>query len=289
LTTSAPAVADADAARRAVAAVRHWYHTIEVAPGVLTPGWFDLRPVVDRMPWPDVRGLRCLDVATADGFLAFELERRGAAEVVATDIASHADWDWEAPAYSNGLAYLHELSGPEVGAGFEVAKRLRGSSVRRERMRVYEISPERLGQFDVVVCGSLMLHLRDPLRALQAILSVCRARLLLSNQLDLVRTLALPRSPLFRLDGTRGETQWWLPNREGNRQLLRAGGLEILQESRLYCIPYGAAHRPIGRDLRSRLGSLARRVLTGNDGVLHHAVLARPLVAAGAPQSTIAP
>ena len=38
------------------------------------------------MPWPDVRGKRCLDVGTYDGFLAFELERRGAASVVATDI-----------------------------------------------------------------------------------------------------------------------------------------------------------------------------------------------------------
>ena len=64
-----------------------WYHTIELAPGVETPGWFDLRPIVDQLPWPDVRGKRCLDVGTYDGFLAFEMERRGASVVVATDIA----------------------------------------------------------------------------------------------------------------------------------------------------------------------------------------------------------
>ncbi|MHB1891222.1 MAG: hypothetical protein ACYCUF_10125, partial [Acidimicrobiales bacterium] len=63
--------------RRAVAEVPLWYHTIELAPGVVTPGWFDLRTVAARAPWPDVRGLRCLDVASSDGFLAFELERRG--------------------------------------------------------------------------------------------------------------------------------------------------------------------------------------------------------------------
>lgn len=70
----------------------------------MTPGWFDLRPIVDRMPWPDVRGKRCLDVGTWDGFLAFELERRGAAEVVATDIESHEDWDWPPALKQRGAA-----------------------------------------------------------------------------------------------------------------------------------------------------------------------------------------
>ena len=59
-------------------AVPLWYHTLELPGGIVTPGWFDLRGVVDRLPWPDVRGKRCLDVGTYDGFYAFELERRGA-------------------------------------------------------------------------------------------------------------------------------------------------------------------------------------------------------------------
>ena len=75
-----PLVTDIDrpAARRLVQEHEFWYHTIDVAPGVATPGWFDLRPVVDRYPWPDVTGKRCLDIGTYDGFLAFQLEARGA-------------------------------------------------------------------------------------------------------------------------------------------------------------------------------------------------------------------
>lgn len=80
--------------RAAIAEHRFWYHTLEVAPGVTTPGVFDLRPIVERLPWPDVRGKRCLDIGTFDGFFAFELERRGASEVVATDIAEPEQWDW---------------------------------------------------------------------------------------------------------------------------------------------------------------------------------------------------
>jgi tRNA (mo5U34)-methyltransferase len=46
-----------------------WWHTIEVAPGVVTPGWWDLRPTAERLPWPGpLDGLRCLDVGTLDGF-----------------------------------------------------------------------------------------------------------------------------------------------------------------------------------------------------------------------------
>ena len=83
-----------------------WYHTLELAPGVLTPGWFDLRPIVDRLPWPDVRGRRCLDVGTYDGFLAFELERRGAREVVCTDLPDEQDWDWPPDMRAQGPARL---------------------------------------------------------------------------------------------------------------------------------------------------------------------------------------
>ena len=106
--------------RERVAANPLWYHTIELEPGLVTSGWFDLRPVVDRLPWPDVRGKRCLDVGTYDGFLAFELERRGAGEVVATDIGGHEGWDWPHELRSRGPAYLAALAGPK-GNGFEIA------------------------------------------------------------------------------------------------------------------------------------------------------------------------
>src|SRR3989442_7651422 len=97
--------------RRRIAEHPLWYHSIEVEPGLVTPGWFDLRPVVDRLPWPDVRGRRCLDVGTYDGFLAFELERRGASEVVATDIGGHEQWDWPEELRVRGPAYLEQLAG----------------------------------------------------------------------------------------------------------------------------------------------------------------------------------
>lgn len=277
--TTAPG--EAHTRRDAAAAIAEnplWYHTIEVAPGVVTPGWFDLRPTVAKLPWPDVEGKRCLDVGTADGFLAFELERRGAAEVLATDLADHELWDWPLRTRALGVEYLREIAGPDKNLGLEIARRLRGSSVDTRQVSAYDISPETVGEFDVVVCGSLLLHLRDPLRALEAIRSVCRGPLLCINQVDLSTSVAHPRKPLARIDGL-GRSQWWIPNVAGHRQLLLAGGFDIDAETGLYSIPFGPAHRPLaGSRLRAAAGSLARRVFTGNDGVVSHAALARPAV-----------
>jgi tRNA (mo5U34)-methyltransferase len=262
-------------AAAAVARVPRWYHCIEVSPGLVTPGLFDLRPIAERLPWPDVRGRRCLDVGAADGFLAFELERRGAAEVVALDLPAPEDWDWESHTDRTGPEYVRAVAGPEVDDGLRTAVALRDSRVQVAAGSVYDLDPSWLGSFDVVVCGSLLLHLRDPLRALAAIRSVCRDRLLCTNQLDLGRTVTHPRSPLLRLDGTSGITQWWIPNAAGHRQMLRAAGFTIEAVSRPYSIPFGPTHPPRGRSPRALRHALAQLAVTGGRGVPHLAVLAR--------------
>ena len=263
-------------AREAVAGVPLWYHTVEVAPGVATPGWFDLRPVVDVMPWPDVRGKRCLDVGTYDGFLAFELERRGAAEVVATDISAHEDWDWPPVLRARGPDVLAELAGPDKSEGFRVAKELLGSSVERLELSVYDLDPQALGEFDVVVCGSLMLHLRDPMRALAAIRSVCRGSFLSAEEIDLRLSLLHPQRPVLRLDGLSNYCQWYVPNRAGHVRMLQAAGFTVERSSGSYAIPFGSAHPERTRSAKARAVRLSRRLLAGGEGVPHHAALVRP-------------
>src|SRR5215207_2037934 len=76
---------------------REWYHSIELAPGAVTPGWFDTRSIVRKLPFPaSLEGRRCLDVATFDGFWAFEMERRGAAQTIGIDVLDPLRWDWPA-------------------------------------------------------------------------------------------------------------------------------------------------------------------------------------------------
>lgn len=266
-----------EALRAAVAANRHWYHTLELAPGVVTPGHFDLRPVVDRLPWPDVEGRRCLDVGTYDGFLAFELERRGAREVVAVDISDHESWDWPADVLARGPGHMRDLGRflGRKGEGFEVARRALRSAVRKAQVNAYDLSPGALGRFDVVVCGSLLLHLREPVRALEAMRTVCAGVLLSAEEISLALTVRHPRLPVARLNGVGELCQWWTPNAAGHRRMLQSAGFEVLRHTRPYAIPFGAGHPP-RRGPRAAAAGLARRVLAGRDGVPHAAALARP-------------
>ncbi|MBW3663699.1 MAG: class I SAM-dependent methyltransferase [Actinobacteria bacterium] len=267
---------DVSSARRAVAEVPLWYHTMELAPSVVTPGWFDLRPRVDVLPWPELAGARCLDLATWDGFFAFTMERAGAAAVVATDIEDHADWDWMIRARESGVAAMAGMAG-QKGRGFEVARELLRSQVERRFINVYDLSPDRVGSFDVVVLGSLLLHLRDPLRALEAVRSVCDGWLLSIEPVDLATSVLHPRRPLLFIEGRNG--RWTLPNTAGHRQLLHIAGFD-LEEQTLLDEPLGAGHPAVAersrQNLRRRATDAVRRLRFGGTGMPTSAVRCRP-------------
>jgi tRNA (mo5U34)-methyltransferase len=278
-TASAGNLADPDVARAAIAANTLWYHTMELAPGTVTPGWFDLRPIVDGLPWPEVSGKRCLDVGPYDGFLSFELEQRGAAEVVAADIGTPSEWDWPLRLRKRGPATVAGMAGERTGAGFEIARKLLGSEVERVEISVYDLSPDRLGSFDVVVCGSLLLHLRDPVTALEAIRSVCGGSLMSAEQVDPWLTLTRRGQPSALMRG--GERcQWWIPNPAAHRRMLESAGFEVERTTKPYAIPFGPGHGYVGGrpGLRDRGQQLVTRLLGARAGLLHHAVLASPAV-----------
>lgn len=148
-----------------------WYHSIDLPHGVSTPGYVDHRTQIGRYGLPaTMRGLRALDVATYDGFWAFEMERRGA-EVVAIDLESLAQCDYPRRFREHAL---REAATRKLGEAFGIAHRLLGSRVDRREMSVYELSPERVGTFDVVFLSDLLLHLRDAALAIEAVCSVVR-------------------------------------------------------------------------------------------------------------------
>jgi tRNA (mo5U34)-methyltransferase len=260
--------------------VQLWYHTLELPGRAPTPGWFDLRDQVGRLPWPEVHGRRCLDIATYDGFYAFELERRGAASVTATDIPDHADWDWPASLRALGAEQLAAIAG-EKGRGFEFAREALGSRVERVMINVYDLSPAAVGVFDVVVCGSLLVHLRDPVRALEAVRSVLAPGgvFLSIEAVSLPLSLLLPRRPAAELCDDDNRLQWWKVNAAGHRRLLEAAGFSIESSVGPFPEAFGAGH-PSARapelGLRTRVTGAARRAVLRGDGVPHCALRARP-------------
>jgi tRNA (mo5U34)-methyltransferase len=249
---------------------RSWYHTIEFDDGTATPGYFDTRGIPALVDWPlGLTGGRCLDVGTFDGFWAFEMERRGAKEVVALDVDDPEVLDWSYDEAERGPELVREW-GAERGPGFrETAARL-GSSVQRVNRSVYDLDPEVDGTFDVVFCGALLLHLREPVRALEAMRSVCHGELVLVETVDPVMDIVARRVPAARFHPD--WDQWWRVNSAGLVEMTRTAGFEVVWVSDRILVPYGTGNpdRP-----PARIHSLAA-LRPRQRGVLHRAVRGRP-------------
>ena len=267
--------APADETLREQVAALDWYHTLELAPGVVTPGWFDTRAAVDLLPLPEsLAGKRCLDVGTFDGFWAFELERRGADEVVAVDILDPAQWDWPVNSAPESIAAVGRRKGQ--GDGFQIARDALGSKVDRREMSVYDLDPDDIGMFDFVYLGSLLIHLRDPVRALERVRSVCRGTMLLVDVIDLPLTMLFRSRPTAMLDGE-GRPWWWKPNQAALVRLVEAAGFRVVGTPRRFYMPPGPDQTRVKippRSLLNRGGrDAALRVWKGDP---HAAVVARP-------------
>lgn len=241
-----PSVPTDPAARRLWERVSEigWYHTINLGGGVVTPGFIDNRATVDRFGLPrDMTGMRCLDIGTYDGFWAFEMERRGAREVIGIDVDSPLEHDmprlqraeavrvagmqserqrqrWSETQSSRGLQY--------PGAGFALAKEALGSRARRENINVYDVSPERLGTFDVVLISQLLLRLRDPQTVIENMFSVARGIAIIAEPFD--AELEEASRPLSEFVGTTVLGVWWRHSIQSMRKMMEVAGFAPVEE-----------------------------------------------------------
>jgi tRNA (mo5U34)-methyltransferase len=208
-----------------------WYHTLELAPGVETVGMFDHRPAIHHYLLPEsCAGMRCLDVGTMDGFWAFEMERRGAAEVVAADVDVSDDLDW--PVLYRPKVPTTRLDDTKA-ARFGLAKAALGSNVQRVIRSVYDVDVD-LGEFDLIFCGDLLIHLKDPITALERIHRVCRGSAIICNPITRFRFGR--KRPLAEFDGI-DQFQWWALSVEAIERMMRAAGFASVDVGRAFELP----------------------------------------------------
>jgi tRNA (mo5U34)-methyltransferase len=253
-----------------------WYHTIEFGHGVVTKGYVDTRRIVDRVPLPkSLEGKRCLDVGTQNGFWAFEMERRGAKSVLGVDLSDPTELDWpprqELEDPSGGYLALDDRDLHR--RSFEFAKDALGSSVDWKGISVYDLSQEDLGSFDFVFMGSLLLHLRDPIRALTKVREVCVGEAVFLDTISLISTVAFGRHPRAHLNATR--VWWWTPNRAALIRMIESSGWDVLESSPILYIPKG--ERFIKLKARDVLAAGVDGVVSVLKGSPHVALRVRPL------------
>jgi tRNA (mo5U34)-methyltransferase len=212
-----------------------WYHTLELSDGYTTDGLFDLRPHVSRFGIPeDLTGKRCLDVGTWDGFWAFELERRGAAEVVALDLQDESRYDYPPRRRPEVFPEVHN-------PGFRLAKEVFQSEVELVDCNIYDARPDDLGTFDLVFCGAMLIHLRDQLLALERIANLCDGMFISGEPYH--RLLGLLPVPLSRYRADRDKAVvFWEPNARAWRQMMWSAGFERVEQHKRFRIRSNAAY-----------------------------------------------
>ena len=191
-----------------VAAIR-WYHTIDLGGGITTQGVDDSPQRLARTELPaSLEGLSVLDIGAWDGFFSFECERRGASRVVAADYYSWHGAGWG------------------TKAGFTLAREVLGSRVEDIDIDVMDLTPERVGTFDLVLFLGVLYHLRHPFLALERVASVARDRLILETVVDMVgfNRPAMAFYPDRELNGD--PTNWWGPNAPAVHSMLESLGFE---------------------------------------------------------------
>ena len=134
------------------------YHQMSFEDGLVLKGQWDMERHLPYFDLPhDLTGKTVLDIGCNTGFFSFECEKRGAQRVVALDV--------------------------RIVPAFFAARKILDSKVEFVQKNIYETEPGSLGRFDVVLCGSLLLHLSDIFRALRIMRSVTLELAIISTEI----------------------------------------------------------------------------------------------------------
>ena len=135
-----------------------WHHDFEIVPGVRTHGAYDPDGLWNELELPpDMSGLSLADVGASNGYFSFKAHKRGA-RVVAFDFR-HKD-----------------------NSGFGLAQHINGlNEIEHHQTNVLDMTPDRFGQFDVVLALGLFYHVSDPYMALANCAALSRNRLLIES------------------------------------------------------------------------------------------------------------
>jgi SAM-dependent methyltransferase len=243
-----------EASLRALQSNPVWYHTLQLPGGVVTPGQIDLRAVASKLLPSDLTGKRALDVGTFDGFWAFEMERRGA-EVVAIDLAAIEDAELP-PGSRAGVEREAKEFQVELGRGFALAAELLSARAKRVACNVLDLDTAVIGgAVDIAFMGALLVHLRDPVAALERIRGVLvpGGELYQLEAISVWLSVVHPRRPVADLQTLRTAFNWWYPNRSLIRAWLGTAGFTDIRTRGIHRPPQ---RRPMND---TYLGIVSRR------------------------------
>lgn len=219
---------DIETIKKRIPEFKYWYHRMELAPGLVTPGfhleplWDHLRAVRDKIDYHDKA---VLDIASFDGMFAFEAEKKGAKLVVAADCLYRS--------FSN-LLFCKEVFQSNVIPYYNISPyRL------TDRLDVFfdeqYVEEEEDRRFDIVQHFGLLYHLRDPLLSI----SQSRSVLKVGGKLIIETDVVLNCDDSFMLfNGLPNVTRirdnysvWWAPTRSCLVEMLESTFFKVEEDT----------------------------------------------------------
>ncbi len=239
--------ADRARAQQILSEYPEWYHSIELAEGIVTPGRAPLatwRAQLERLALPDLRGKSVLDIGAYDGFFSFAAEQRGAARVVALD---HYVWSCDMASYMrerNAAAGAGQPIPPPHATRhwrpdelpgrrpFDAVHALFDSRVVPVVGDFMAIDPASLGRFDIVLFLGVLYHMEDPLGALRRVAEFTAPGGLAIIETEAVEIPALGDGAFCEFfpgdELNHDPTNWWAPNARALAGLCRAAGFRAV-------------------------------------------------------------
>lgn len=221
-----------------------FYHTIELPGFGLVRGQWDLRGRFKAyVGGVEVAGKSVLDVGAATGFLSFEAERLGASRVVSfdmSDVRQQTLLPFKDKLYFQDHERWAELYGTEMESwknAYWLSHRLLNSRAEVFYGSVYKV-PEALGQFDVVIVGSVLEHLNDQISALASISRVAKETIVVVTPLLQTEERIARFEPLA--SNTDYDFTWWTYSAGVYREVFAMLGFRVERiTSSKYFYDYG--------------------------------------------------
>lgn len=142
-----------------------------------------------------------LDIGAWDGYNSFYAEKMGAKRVLAVD---HPCWSGDGWGTKDGFNLVHKFL---------------DSKVESLDIDLYDITPERIGTFDVVLFLGVLYHLKDPNKGLQNAVAVTNDMLIIETtceNLTLEDSIFIHKPEQFKNDNR----SYYSPNKSRLSELL---------------------------------------------------------------------
>lgn len=223
-----------------------WVHSIDLGHGVTTPGCWPAeaqRHVTDAIDRLDLRDKKVLDIGSLDGRFTFEAERRGAAEIYATDLVDQVH-----PPRDTTFMVAHGI--------------LESKATYHPNVSVFDISRLGIDDFDVVFYMGVYYHLRDPLLSFARLRQVMKEGAMILIEGEVIANVETPLAHFFYKKAYAFDrSNWWVPSIACLREWVESSFFEIVHD-----LPAPATYgKHLGEDLVTGRHTLIARAVKHAD------------------------